>query len=96
MQEKLWNKNFTLIIAGTIVSMLGNSISGFAIALLVLDNTASTFLYALFMVIYNAPKLIIPIFAGPYLDRYSRRKMIYILDYLSAALYLMIFFLLKF
>ncbi|MBE6952957.1 MAG: MFS transporter [Ruminococcaceae bacterium] len=96
MQEKLWNKNFTLIIFGTIISMLGNSISGFAIALLVLDNTASTFLYALFMVIYNAPKLIVPIFAGPYLDRYSRRKMIYLLDYLSAALYLMIFFLLKF
>ncbi len=96
MQEKLWNKNFTLIIVGTIISMLGNSISGFAIALLVLDNTASTFLYALFMVIYNAPKLIVPIFAGPYLDRYSRRKMIYLLDYLSAALYLMIFFLLKF
>ncbi|MBR5519692.1 MAG: MFS transporter [Clostridia bacterium] len=96
MQEKLWNRNFTLIILGTIVSMLGNSISGFAIALLVLDNTSSTFLYALFMVVYNAPKLIMPIFAGPYLDRYSRRKMIYILDYLSAALYLAIFFLLRF
>ncbi len=95
MQEKLWNKNFTLIIIGTVISMLGNSISGFAIALLVLDNSSSTFLYALFMVIYNAPKLIMPVFAGPYLDRYSRRKMIYGLDFLSSALYLAIFLILK-
>ncbi|MDR0898028.1 MAG: MFS transporter [Oscillospiraceae bacterium] len=91
----LWTKNFTIITLGTIVSMLGNAISGFAIGLLVLDYTDSVFLFALFMVVYNLPKIIMPMIAGPYLDNYSRTKVIYTLDFLSSALYLGIFFMLR-
>lgn len=83
----LWTKNFTIITAGTVVSMLGNAIAGFALGLLVLDYTGSTFLYALYMVMYNAPKVIAPTLAGPFLDKFSRRKTIYTLDFTSAALY---------
>lgn len=83
----LWTKNFTIITAGTVVSMLGNAIAGFALGLLVLDYTGSTFLYALYMVMYNAPKVIAPTLAGPFLDKFSRRKTIYTLDFISAALY---------
>lgn len=85
--EKLWTKNFTIITLGTVVSMMGNAISGFALGLLVLDYTGSTFLYALYMVMYNAPKVIAPTMAGPFLDKFSRRKTIYTLDFISAALY---------
>lgn len=83
----LWTKNFTLITLGTVVSMLGNSIAGFALGLLVLDYTGSTFLYALYAVTYNLPKVVAPTLAGPFLDKYSRRKTIYTLDFISAALY---------
>ncbi len=41
--NKLWNRNFTIITIGTIVSMLGNSVSGFAISILVLDYSAQPF-----------------------------------------------------
>ena len=85
-KNKLWTKNFTIITLGTVVSMLGNAISGFAIGLLVLDYTQSTFLFALFMVVYNLPKIIMPLVAGPYLDRFSRAKVIYTLDFISAFL----------
>lgn len=98
MREKkptLWTKNFTIITLGTVVSMLGNAISGFAISLLVLDFTQSTFLFALFMVVYNLPKIVMPMVAGPYLDNFSRTKVIYGLDFLSAGLYAVIFFMLK-
>ena len=94
--NKLWNKNFTIITLGTVVSMLGNAISGFAISLLVLDYSGSTFLYALFMVIYMLPRIVMPVLSGPYLDRYSRRKMIYTLDFASAALYTAMFFILTY
>lgn len=92
---QLWTKNFTIITLGTVVSMLGNAISGFAISLLVLDYTQSTFLFALFMVVYNLPKVIMPMVAGPYLDNFSRTRVIYGLDFLSSGIYLMIFFLLR-
>ena len=70
---KLWTKNFTLITLGTVVSMLGNAIAGFALGLLVLDYTGSTFLYALFEVAYNLPKIVAPTFAGPFLDNFSNK-----------------------
>ena len=53
----LWTRDFTIITAGTVVSILGNSISGFALGLLVLELTGSTFLYALYLVMYNLPKV---------------------------------------
>jgi len=86
-KNRLWTKNFTLITLGTVVSLLGNSIAGFALGLLVLDYTGSTFLYALYAVTYNLPKVVAPTLAGPFLDKYSRRKTIYTLDFTSAALY---------
>ncbi|KSV60077.1 MFS transporter [Acetivibrio ethanolgignens] len=92
--NRLWTKNFTIITLGTVVSMLGNAVSGFAISLLVLDYTESTFLYALFMVVYNLPKIITPILAGPYVDRFSRKRVVYILDFLSSGIYLIMFWVL--
>lgn len=93
--NKLWTKDFKIITIGSIISMLGNSVAGFAISLLVLDLTDSTLLFSLFMVVYNLPKIVAPLFAGPYLDRFSRKKMIYTLDFISAFIYLIMFVLLS-
>lgn len=93
--NRLWTKDFKIITIGSIISMLGNSVAGFAIGLLVLDYTQSTLLFSLFMVVYNLPKIVAPLFAGPYLDRFSRKKMIYTLDFISSAIFLVMFFLLQ-
>ncbi len=87
--QKLWTKNFTIITIGSAISMLGNAVAGFAMGLLVFDNTGSTFLYALFMVCNALPKIALPLFIGPWLDRFSRRKVIYTLDFFSSAFYLL-------
>ena len=86
-KEGLWTRNFTIITVGSIVSMLGNAIAGFALGLLILDYTGSTFLYAMYMVMYNLPKVAVPTLAGPFVDKFSRRKTIYTLDFVSTALY---------
>ncbi len=91
MKNKLWTRNFSIITIGSIISMLGNAVSGFAIGLMVLDYTNSTFLFALFMVVYNLPKIAAPLFAGPYVDRFSRKKVIYTLDFISSGIYLILF-----
>lgn len=95
-EHTLWTKDFTIITIGTIVSMLGNSISGFALSLLILDYTGSTLMFAIFNITYFLPKIIMPIVAGPYIDRFSRKKIIYGLDFLSSAIYVLIFFILYF
>ncbi len=85
--QKLWTKNFTIITLGTAVSLFGNVISGFATGLLVLDYTGSVFLFAIYMILFDLPRVIMPQIIGPILDKFSRRKMIYTLDFMSAAIY---------
>lgn len=91
---RLWTHDFTIITLGSLISMVGNTMVGFAISLLVLDYTQSTFLYMLFNAAAQLPMLVCPILAGPYLDRMSRKKVIYTLDFGSAGLYLLLFWLL--
>lgn len=97
LREKntLWTYDFTVITIGSVISMVGNNLAGFAVSLLVLDFTGSTFLYSLFIACYQLPMLVCPVLAGPYLDRMSRKRVIYSLDYLSAAIYLLMFLLLR-
>ena len=85
--SKLWTKNFTIITLGTAVSLFGNVISGFATGLLVLDFTGSVFLFAIYMILYDLPRIVMPQLIGPILDKFSRRKMIYTLDFMSSAIY---------
>jgi len=83
----LWTKDFTIITLGSAVSMVGNAMCGFALSLLVLDYTKSTFLYAIYLTAYTLPQIIVPVFSGAVLDRFSRKKTIYTLDFISAVLY---------
>lgn len=85
--QPLWTRNFTIITLGTAVSMFGNVLSGFATGLLVLDFTGSVFLFAIYLILYDLPKIVMPQIIGPILDKFSRRKMIYTLDFMSAAIY---------
>lgn len=91
----LWTYDFTVITLGSVVSMVGAALSSFAISIMVLDYTGSTFLYVLFNVCYQLPMLVCPLLAGPYLDRMSRKKVIYRLDFLSAGVFALLFLLLR-
>lgn len=86
----LWTRDFTIITVGSVISMFGNAMAGFAISLFVLDYTDKPFYYAVFIFLYTLPQLAAPLIAGPLMDRFSRRKTIYSLDFLSAGLYLLI------
>ncbi|MBE6990427.1 MAG: MFS transporter [Ruminococcaceae bacterium] len=87
VKPALWTKDFTIITVGSVISMLGSVLSGFAMSLLVLDYTDSTFLFALYNVLYMLPHAVMPALCGPFLDRFSRRRTIYTLDFITAGLY---------
>ena len=86
---KLWTRDFTILTLGSVVSMFGNAMSGFAMSLMVLDISGSTLLFALYIAMYTLPQIIMPVFSGAILDRFSRKKTIYTLDFISAGLYLL-------
>ena len=93
--QGLWTWDFTIITIGSIISLIGGVLSSFAMSIMVLDYTGSVFLYALFNAAYQIPMLVCPILAGPYLDRMSRKKVIYRLDFLSTGLFGGLFLLLR-
>lgn len=86
-ENTLWTRDFTIITIGSVISMLGNAMSGFAISLMVLDFTESTMLYAIFLAVFTIPQIIVPIISGAILDRFSRKRTIYTLDFMSSILY---------
>ncbi len=88
--NRLWTKDYTLITLGTIISMLGNAVASFAIGLVVYDLTNSTLLFAIYTTVTIIPKIIVPLLVGPIVDRFSRKKIIVILDYFSSVIFLSI------
>ena len=86
----LWTRDFTILPVGSVISMFGNAMTGFAMSLMVLDLSNSTLLYAIYLAMYTLPQLFMPIVSGAILDRQSRKKTIYTLDFISAGLYLLL------
>ena len=76
----LWTRDFTILTVGSVISMFGNAMTGFAMSLMVLDLSNSTLLYAIYLAMYTLPQLFMPIVSGAILDRQSRKKTIYTLD----------------
>ena len=83
----LWTRDFTIITLGSVVSMFGNAMSGFAMSLMVLDISETTFHYSIYIAMFTLSQLIMPVFSGALLDRFSRKKTIYSLDFFSAFLF---------
>ena len=86
-QSPLWTRDFTIITVGSVVSMFGNALAYFAMDLMVLDITGSTMMFALYNILYMLPNALAPVLIGPFLDRFSRKRTIYTLDFLTAALF---------
>lgn len=69
--------------------MMGNSVSNFALGLVVYNNTSSTLLYSLFIILGTLPRVLVPMIAGPYVDRSSRKNIIISIDTIYGFLFLL-------
>ena len=87
-ENRLWDRNFTLITVGTIVSSIGGVAMNIAMSLIVFDTTKSTALTGLYAFLTSVPSFIIPLLISPYIDSHSRKKMIVLLDSILALCYL--------
>lgn len=68
--------------------MMGNAVSNFALGLVVFNNTNSTLLYSLFIILNTIPKVIVPMIAGPFVDSRSRKNIIVNIDTIYGFLFL--------
>lgn len=84
--EKLMNRNFSLMIVGQIISLFGNAILRFSLSLYVLDMTGSATAFGGILAISIIPTILLAPFGGILADRMSRKYIMLILDFLTAAL----------
>ena len=90
MKNTLWTKNFSIITIGTIISAIGGVGLNFAISVLIYNKTSSTFLTAIFAAVSMIPNFVLPLFIGPFIDKFPRRKIIYTSDFIMSFMFFVI------
>ena len=89
--NKLFNKNFSIISIGQLISLLGNSLQRFSLSLLILDLTSSAFIFSLITALTFIPQILLAPFGGAIADRFSKKWIMVILDTISACILLFYF-----
>lgn len=87
MKNKLWTRNFTLLICATTMGAIGSIAGGFALSFLVFDETGSTLAAALILATQLIPGFLIPTFFAPWMDRLPRKPFLVAGDLVNGVLY---------
>lgn len=83
MKQKLFTRNFTLLILGQVSSLFGNITLKFALSMYILEVTGSATLFATLLAIATVPTILLSPFGGILADRANRRNVMVALDFLS-------------
>ena len=84
---KLWNRNFTLLMAATLMGAMGGIAGGFALSFLVFDETGSTLASALIVAIQLVPSFLVPLIFAPRMDHLPRKPFLVAGDALNGVIY---------
>ncbi len=91
MNDKLFNKNFVILVLGQIISLFGNAILRFALPLYILKVTNSQALFGIVTACSFLPMIILPFLGGILADRVNKRNIMVALDFFTAILVLSLF-----
>lgn len=85
MNQKLFSKDFTLVVIGQIISLFGNAAIRFALPLYLLNLTGSSALYGTVTACAFLPAILLSPVGGIVADRVNKRNIMVILDFFTAA-----------
>ena len=85
MNQKLFSKDFTLVVIGQIISLFGNAAIRFVLPLYLLNLTGSSALYGTVTACAFIPAILLSPVGGIVADRVNKRNIMVILDFLTAA-----------
>lgn len=88
MKQNLFSRDFTLVVIGQIISLLGNATIRFALPLYLLNQTGSSALYGTVMACAFIPAILLSPIGGVVADRVNKRNIMVILDFFTAAVIL--------
>lgn len=85
MEQKLFSKDFTLVVIGQIISLFGNAAIRFALPLYLLNQTGSSALYGTVTACAFVPAILLSPVGGIVADRVNKRNIMVILDFFTAG-----------
>lgn len=86
-------KDFTLVVAGQIISLFGNAILRFALPLYLLKETGSSALFGTVTACALLPMILLSLLGGVLADRVNKRNIMVGLDFLTAFVITVFYFL---
>ncbi|MCL2620290.1 MAG: MFS transporter [Defluviitaleaceae bacterium] len=85
-QTKLWNRDFSLLITGQVVSIFGNMILSWALPLYILYISDSAALFGLVLAVPNISLLIMSPIGGIMADRLKKQRIMFWLDAITTVI----------
>lgn len=85
MENKLFTRDFTLVVIGQIISLFGNAAIRFALPLYLLNQTGSSALYGTVMACTVVPSILLSPVGGMIADRVNKRNVMVVLDFATAG-----------
>src|SRR5690606_26687109 len=79
-------KDFSLLILGKLVSLVGSNMQQFALSLYVLEITGSATIFASILSVSILPRLLLSPIAGVFGDWFNRKKTIVLLDFINGII----------
>lgn len=86
MNSRLFQRDFTIMILGQIISLFGNAILRFSLSLHVLEVTGSAAVFGTILAVSMIPTVLLSPFGGVLADRLPKQKIMTILDFVTAGL----------
>lgn len=84
--NRLFKRDFTLVVIGQIISLFGNAILRFALPLYLLRETGSSTLFGAVTACSFIPMIVLSLFGGVLADRVNKRNIMVVLDFVTAGL----------
>lgn len=86
---KLWNRNYTMVVIGQVISLFANNILHFALSLYILDLTGSGAAFGIITAISMVPMVLFMPFGGMLADRVNRKKIMVGMDFFTGFVILL-------
>ncbi len=93
MEQRLFSKDFILVVIGQIISLFGNATIRFALPLYLLNNTGSSALFGMVTACAFIPAILLSPIGGIVADKVNKRNIMVILDFITSIV-IIIFFIL--
>lgn len=87
-KQKLFKRDFTLVVIGQVISLFGNAAVRFALPLYLLNLTGSSALYGAVTACAFIPSILLSPIGGIVADRVNKRNIMVILDFFTAGVIL--------